>query len=57
MGRLMSDLGSSLGVVTISLGTRSGLWAALAGVGPLTVGQAAAWTTVDPALVRECLRA
>lgn len=28
LGRLMSDLGSSLGVLTISLGTRSGLWAA-----------------------------
>jgi SAM-dependent methyltransferase len=57
MGRLMSDLGSSLGVLTISLGTRSGLWAALAGAGPLTVEQAAARTTVDPALVREWLRA
>lgn len=28
LGRLMSDLGSSLGVLTISLGTHSGLWAA-----------------------------
>ncbi len=57
LGRLTSDLGSSLGVLTISLGTRSGLWAALAGAGPLPVEQVAARTTVDPALVREWLRA
>jgi ubiquinone/menaquinone biosynthesis C-methylase UbiE len=57
LGKLMNDLGSSLEVLTISLGTRSGLWAALAGAGPLTVEQAASRTTVDPALVREWLRA
>jgi SAM-dependent methyltransferase len=57
LGRLTSDLGTSLALLTISLGTRSGLWAALAGAGPLTVEQAAARTTVDPALVREWLRA
>ena len=57
MGRLLADLGSSLGMLTISLGTRSGLWSALAGAGPLTVEQVAARTTVDRALVREWLRA
>jgi SAM-dependent methyltransferase len=57
LGRLTNDLGSSLAVLTISLGTRSGLWAALSGAGPLTVEQAAARTSVDPALVREWLRA
>jgi 2-polyprenyl-3-methyl-5-hydroxy-6-metoxy-1,4-benzoquinol methylase len=57
MGRLTSDLSSSLAMLTISLGTRSGLWAALAGAGPLTAEQAAAGTAVAPALVREWLRA
>ncbi len=57
LGRLTGDLGSSLAMVTISLGTRSGLWAALADAGPLTAEQAAAHTTVDRALVREWLRA
>jgi hypothetical protein len=31
MGKILTELGSSLGVLLISLGTRSGLWAALAG--------------------------
>ena len=57
MGRLTTDLGGSLGVLLISLGTRSGLWRALDGAGPLTVGQVADRVTVDRALVREWLRA
>lgn len=56
LGRLVADLGSSLGMLTISLGTRSGLWAALAGAGPLTGNEVAIRTKVDPALVREWLR-
>ena len=39
------------------MGTRSGLWAALAGAGPLTTDEVAARVLVDPALVREWLRA
>ncbi len=57
LGRLTNDLGSSVALLTISLGIRSGLWSALAGAGPLTAEQAAARTSVDPALVREWLRA
>jgi SAM-dependent methyltransferase len=53
MGRLVSDMGSSLGLLLVSLGTRSGLWAALAEAGPLRVEQLAERVTVDPALLRE----
>jgi SAM-dependent methyltransferase len=57
MGRIMTELGAALGVLLTSLGTRSGLWAALAGAGPLTTEEVAAKVLVDPALVREWLRA
>ena len=57
MGKIMTELGSALGVLLTSLGTRSGLWAALAGAGPLTTEEVAAKVLVDPALVREWLRA
>jgi len=57
LGRLTTDLGGSLGVLLISIGTRSGLWRALDGAGPLTAQQVAARVTVDRALVREWLRA
>jgi SAM-dependent methyltransferase len=57
LGRLTTDLGGSLGVLLISLGTRSGLWRALDGAGPLTARQVADRVTVDRALVREWLRA
>lgn len=57
MGQVATDLGSSLGVLLISLGTRSGLWTALAGAGPLRVEQVADRVAVDPALVREWLLA
>jgi SAM-dependent methyltransferase len=57
MGKILTELGSALGVLLTALGSRSGLWAALAGAGPLTVDQVAARVRVDPALVREWLRA
>ena len=57
MGKIMTELGGALGVLLTSLGTRSGLWAALAGAGPLTTDEVAAKVLVDPALVREWLRA
>lgn len=57
MGKVTSDLASALGVLVSSLGTRHGLWRALAGAGPLTVQEVAAQVTVDRALVREWLRA
>ena len=57
MGKILIELGGALGVLLTALGTRSGLWSALAGAGPLTVDQVAAQVTVDRALVREWLRA
>ncbi len=57
LGRLTADLGGTLGVLLTSLGTRHGLWRALAGAGPCTAEQLAARVTVDRALVREWLRA
>ena len=56
MGRLVSDLASGLEIMLFSLGTRSGLWSALAGAGPLTSDDVAAKVAVDRALVREWLR-
>ena len=57
MGKILTELGSTLGVLLISLGVRSGLWTALAGAGPLTTTEVAGRVAVDPALVREWLRA
>jgi SAM-dependent methyltransferase len=57
MGKIVTELGAALGVLLTSLGTRSGLWAALAGAGPLTTAEVAAKVSVDPSLVREWLRA
>ena len=57
IARLTADLGGSLGVLLMSLGNRSGLWRALDGAGPLSARQLADRVTVDPALVREWLRA
>ena len=42
MGKIMTELGSAWGCCLTSLGTRSGLWAALAGAGPLTTDEVAA---------------
>ena len=57
MAKIVTELGAALGVLLTSLGTRSGLWAALAGAGPLTAAEVAARVSVDPSLVREWLRA
>jgi SAM-dependent methyltransferase len=57
MGKIVTELGAALGVLLTSLGTRSGLWAALAGAGPLTTADVAAKVSVEPSLVREWLRA
>ena len=57
MAKIVTELGAALGVLLTSLGTRSGLWAALAGAGPLTTAQVAAKVSVEPSLVREWLRA
>ena len=57
MGKIVTELGAALGVLLISLGIRSGLWAALAGAGPLTTADVAARVSVEPSLVREWLRA
>ena len=57
MGKIVTELGAALGVLLISLGTRSGLWAALAGAGPLTTAEVAAKVEVEPSLVRDWLRA
>jgi SAM-dependent methyltransferase len=57
MGQILSELGSSLGVMLTDLGLRSGLWATLRGAGALTAGQLAERTGVSNALVREWARA
>lgn len=55
MGRIATDLGGALGTLLTALGTRSGLWGALAEAGPLTVDEVAARVTVARPLVREWL--
>jgi SAM-dependent methyltransferase len=55
MGKIVTELGAALGVLLTSLGTRSGLWTALAGAGPLTTAEVAAKVSVEPSLVREWL--
>ena len=57
MGKIITELGAALGVLLTSLGVRSGLWAALAGAGPLTTAEVAERVKVEPSLVREWLRA
>src|SRR5262249_14299967 len=57
MGRILADLGGALGVLLTALGTRSGLWAALAEPGPLTADEVAAKVAVARPLVREWLAA
>ena len=57
MGKIMTELGAALGVLLTSLGVRSGLWAALAGAGPLSAAEVTERVNVDPSLVREWLRA
>lgn len=57
IGQLVTELGGSLGVLLTSLGTRTGLWAALAGAGPLSPAALAERTGCNPVLVREWCRA
>ncbi|MFT4166540.1 MAG: class I SAM-dependent methyltransferase [Microlunatus sp.] len=57
LGQLVTELGATLGVLLTSLGTRSGIWTALDGAGPMTSAEVAARVRVAPVLVREWLRA
>jgi SAM-dependent methyltransferase len=57
MGKILGELGGSLGVLLNALGTRAGLWAAMAGEGPLTPADVAHRTGLSAPLVREWLRA
>src|SRR4051794_1240914 len=57
MGKILGELGGSLGVLLNALGTRAGLWAAMAGEGPLTSADVAYRTGLSAPLVREWLRA
>ena len=50
LGKIVTELGAALGVLLTALGTRSGLWAALAGAGPLTTADVAAKVSVEPSL-------
>ena len=57
IGQLVGELGGALGVLITELGTRAGLWSALAGAGPVTPAQLAARTGVAEPLAREWCRA
>jgi SAM-dependent methyltransferase len=55
--QLVDDMAGSLGVLLIALGTRTGLWTALAGAGPLAPAELAGRTGIAEPLVREWCRA
>jgi (E)-4-hydroxy-3-methylbut-2-enyl-diphosphate synthase len=55
-GRIVEELGVTLAMLTTALGVRTGLWAALAGAGPLTPRELAKRTGTAPALAREWCR-
>ncbi len=55
--QVVSELAGSLGVLLTALGTRTGLWSALAGAGPRTPSELAAATALAEPLVREWCRA
>jgi SAM-dependent methyltransferase len=57
IGQLVGELGGSLGVLLTALGNRTGLWAALAGAGPLPAAELAGRTGLNATLVREWCRA
>src|SRR5436309_7817018 len=57
IGQLITELGGSLGVLLTALGTRTGLWTALAGAGPLPAAELASRSALNEALVREWCRA
>ena len=57
MGRVVNELGGALGAGLIVVGERAGLWAALAGAGPVTSEDLAAQSGTAERYVREWLRA
>lgn len=57
LGQLVSELAGSLGVLLTALGTRTGLWTALAGAGPRTPSELATDTALAEPVVREWCRA
>ncbi|MGD9694922.1 MAG: class I SAM-dependent methyltransferase [Thermoleophilia bacterium] len=57
MGRVIGDLGAALGTGLMLMGERAGLWAALAGAGPVTSEDLAARAGASERYVREWLRA
>jgi SAM-dependent methyltransferase len=54
--RIVGDLAAALGTVTVGLGVRAGLWAAMAGAGPLTPAELAERVGSAEPYVREWLR-
>ena len=56
IGQLVEEMGGSLGMLVTSLGTRAGIWPALAGAGPLTAAKIAERTGLSAPLVREWCR-
>ena len=55
-GRFLEELGITLSTLTTALGVRTGLWAALAGAGPLTPAELAARVGTAEAYAREWCR-
>ena len=56
MGRILGDLGAAMGAGLMLIGERAGLWAAMAGAGPLTSAALAERSGADERYVREWLR-
>ncbi len=56
MGRVIDELGAALGTGMMLIGERAGLWAGLAGAGPLTSAALAERSGADERYVREWLR-
>jgi SAM-dependent methyltransferase len=56
MEKIVTELGAGLGVILTALGVRTGLWAALAGAGPLDAAEVAARTGLVEPYTREWLR-
>jgi len=57
MGKVLDELGATLGIGLVSVGERAGLWEGLAGAGPLTSQELAERTGCNERYVREWLRA
>ncbi|HSU37536.1 MAG TPA: class I SAM-dependent methyltransferase [Propionibacteriaceae bacterium] len=56
MGQIVTELGATLGILLTDLGLRSGLWAAMRGVGPVSVADLTVQAGVPAPLVREWVR-